>query len=178
MSVRVATAYMDEAERFDRLVPMNAGKVLATGNPDELKHNTGEKTLERAFIRLLPEELRRGHKEPRIAPWRTTDSPPAIEAQGLTQRFGSFTAVDHVNFRIERGEIFGFLGSNGCGKTTTMKMLTGLLPPTEGTALLFGREVRRADAAGKHADPAAEAYAVCAIDSFRQFFPCRAVSER
>src|SRR5262245_47579960 len=76
---------------------------------------------------------------------RAAARPPAIEAQGLTQRFGTFTAVDHVNFRIERGEIFGFLGSNGCGKTTTMKMLTGLLPPTEGKALLFGKEVKGGD---------------------------------
>ena len=63
----------------------------------------------------------------------------------MTQSFGTFTAVDHVSFRIERGEIFGFLGSNGCGKTTTMKMLTGLLPPTEGTALLFGQQVKGGD---------------------------------
>lgn len=56
-------------------------------------------------------------------------------------RFGDFTAVDHVTVKIERGEIFGFLGSNGCGKTTTMKMLTGLLPPSEGTARLFGKPV-------------------------------------
>ena len=70
---------------------------------------------------------------------RTTDDVPAIEADGLTRRFGDFTAVDHVSFRIERGEIFGFLGSNGCGKSTTMKMLTGLLPATEGTAKLFGK---------------------------------------
>ena len=65
MSVMVATAYMDEAERFDWLVAMNAGKVLATGSPDELKRETNENTLERAFIQLLPEESRRGHKEPR-----------------------------------------------------------------------------------------------------------------
>ena len=65
----------------------------------------------------------------------------AIEAHGLTRRFGTFTAVDHVTLSIERGEIFGFLGSNGCGKSTTMKMLTGLLPPTEGTATLFGSSV-------------------------------------
>src|SRR4029078_4626249 len=65
----------------------------------------------------------------------------AIEAHGLTQRFGAFTAVDHVSLSIARGEIFGFLGSNGCGKSTTMKMLTGLLPPTEGTATLFGSSV-------------------------------------
>ncbi len=73
--------------------------------------------------------------------------PPAIEAEGLTQRFGKFTAVDHVSFRIERGEIFGFLGSNGCGKSTTMKMLTGLLAPTEGEALLFGRHLDAGDMA-------------------------------
>ena len=64
-----------------------------------------------------------------------------IEAHALTQRFGSFTAVDHVNFQIERGEIYGFLGANGCGKSTTMKMLCGLLPPTEGQAWLFGEPV-------------------------------------
>jgi ribosome-dependent ATPase len=145
MSVMVATAYMDEAERFDWLVAMNAGKILATGSPNELKHNTGEPTLERAFVQLLPEESRRGHKEPEILPWQSRGGTPAIEAHGLTQRFGSFTAVDHVSFRIERGEIFGFLGSNGCGKTTTMKMLTGLLPPTEGTALLFGQQVKGGD---------------------------------
>jgi ribosome-dependent ATPase len=75
------------------------------------------------------------------------EGPPAIEAEGLTQRFGTFTAVDHVSFRIERGEIFGFLGSNGCGKTTTMKMLTGLLPPTEGEALLLGRHLDPGDMA-------------------------------
>jgi ribosome-dependent ATPase len=145
MSVMVATAYMDEAEGFDWLVAMNAGKVLATGTPEELRQRTNETTLERAFIALLPEEARKGHKEPEIGPFKPTGGPPAIEAQGLTQRFGSFTAVDHVSFRIEGGEIFGFLGSNGCGKTTTMKMLTGLLPPTEGTALLFGKPVKGGD---------------------------------
>jgi ribosome-dependent ATPase len=145
MSVLVATAYMDEAERFEWLVAMNAGKVLQTGTPAALREQTGVDTLEKAFIKLLPEEARRGHKEPVITPYIPSEGPPAIEAHGLTQRFGSFTAVDHVEFRIERGEIFGFLGSNGCGKTTTMKMLTGLLPPTEGTALLFGDPVKGGD---------------------------------
>jgi ribosome-dependent ATPase len=63
----------------------------------------------------------------------------------LTRRFGDFLAVDHVSFRIRRGEIFGFLGSNGCGKTTTMKMLTGLLPASEGKAWLFGQPVDASD---------------------------------
>ncbi len=70
-----------------------------------------------------------------------------IEAQGLTQRFGDFVAVDHVSFRIEQGEIFGFLGANGCGKSTTMKMLCGLLPATEGKAWLFGEPVDANDIA-------------------------------
>jgi ribosome-dependent ATPase len=145
MSVMVATAYMDEADGFDWLVAMNAGKVLATGTPAELKQRTNQDTLEKAFIELLPEEAKRGHKEPVVPPFKAKGGPPAIEAEGLTQRFGTFTAVDHVSFKIQAGEIFGFLGSNGCGKTTTMKMLTGLLPPTEGTALLFGKAVKGGD---------------------------------
>ena len=139
MSVIVATAYMEEAERFDWLAAMNAGKVLATGSPAELRASTGAATIEDAFIALLPEQQRGGHRALQIPPRRIFDGEPIITARDLTCRFGDFTAVDRVNFTIERGEIFGFLGSNGCGKTTTMKMLTGLLPPTTGEALLFGK---------------------------------------
>jgi ribosome-dependent ATPase len=145
MSVMVATAYMDEAEGFDWLVAMNAGKVIGTGTSQEVRERVGQPTLEKAFIQLLPEEVRRGHHEPVITPYVPKEGPPAIEAHGLTQRFGDFTAVDHVEFEIKKGEIFGFLGSNGCGKTTTMKMLTGLLPPSDGTALLFGKTVDASD---------------------------------
>ena len=145
MSVIVATAYMDEAQGFDWLVAMNAGKVMTTGTPAEVLEKTCTDNLEKAFIKLLPEEVTRGHKEPVITPFVKRGDVPAIESTGLTQRFGDFTAVDHVNFRIEQGEIFGFLGSNGCGKTTTMKMLTGLLPPTEGEAKLFGKPVKGGD---------------------------------
>ena len=141
MSVLVATAYMEEAERFDWLVAMNAGEVLATGSADELKAHTASQTLEQAFIALLPEPQRLAHKEVIIPPRQADESEIAIEARGLTMRFGNFIAVDHVNFRIARGEIFGFLGSNGCGKSTTMKMLTGLLPASEGEAWLFGQPV-------------------------------------
>ena len=141
VSVIVATAYMDEAEKFDWLVVMDAGKILATGTPQEILERTDSKSLETAFIKLLPEEKRSGHHEIEIPPL-TQDAQEeiVIEAKDLTMRFGSFTAVDHVNFRIRRGEIFGFLGSNGCGKSTTMKMLTGLLKPSEGEAWLFGEK--------------------------------------
>jgi ribosome-dependent ATPase len=141
MTVVVSTAYMEEAEVFGWLAAMNAGRILATGTPAELKQRTATRDLDAAFIALLPEEARRGHRELHVPPRKQMSAEPVIEAEGLTRRFGDFVAVDHVNFRIERGEIFGFLGSNGCGKTTTMKMLTGLLPVTEGRARLFGRDV-------------------------------------
>ena len=141
MSVLVATAYMDEAQRFDWLVAMDAGQVLATGTPAQLLARTATASLEEAFIALLPEEKKRGHVPVVIPPLHVADDDIAIEAHNLTMRFGAFTAVDRVNFRIRRGEIFGFLGSNGCGKSTTMKMLTGLLPASEGQAWLFGHEV-------------------------------------
>jgi ribosome-dependent ATPase len=141
MSVLVATAYMEEADQFDWLVAMNAGQVLATGSPREIKARVSASSLEEAFIALLPEEARRGHKTLVVPPRDTKATGVAIEAHGLTKRFGSFTAVDHVSFRIERGEIFGFLGSNGSGKSTTMKMLTGLLPVSEGEIKLFGQPV-------------------------------------
>lgn len=141
MSVLVATAYMEEAERFDWLVAMNAGEVLATGSAETLRTQTATQTLEQAFIALLPEAQRNAHQQVIIPPRDTREEEIAIEARGLTMRFGDFVAVDHVNFRIARGEIFGFLGSNGCGKSTTMKMLTGLLPASEGEAWLFGQPV-------------------------------------
>ena len=149
MSVIVATAYMEEADRFDWLVAMDAGRLLATGTPAELHAQTGTKSLEEAFIALLPEAQRSGHHTvvvpPLVASADAGGADIGIEARGLTMRFGDFTAVDHVDFRIRRGEIFGFLGSNGCGKSTTMKMLTGLLPATEGSASLFGRAVDSRD---------------------------------
>ncbi|HDV9427298.1 TPA: ribosome-associated ATPase/putative transporter RbbA [Escherichia coli] len=141
MSVLVATAYMEEAERFDWLVAMNAGEVLATGSAEELRQQTQSATLEEAFINLLPQAQRQAHQAVVIPPYQPENAEIAIEVRDLTMRFGSFVAVDHVNFRIPRGEIFGFLGSNGCGKSTTMKMLTGLLPASEGEAWLFGQPV-------------------------------------
>jgi ribosome-dependent ATPase len=145
IGVLVATAYMEEAEHFDWLVAMNAGKVVAAGSPTELKRATGARTVEEAFIAVLPEADRARHQALTIPPRRKVDAEPVIAAQALTRRFDDFTAVDHVSFTIERGEIFGFVGSNGCGKTTTMKMLTGLLPASEGEALLFGRPVDATD---------------------------------
>lgn len=145
MSVIVATAYMDEAEGFDWLIAMNAGKVLASGSPADLHQQTQTQSLEAAFIQLLPESAKQGYKAVVVPPLQGGDQSIAIEAAGLSMVFGDFTAVDNVSFQIKKGEIFGFLGSNGCGKSTTMKMLTGLLPATSGQALLFGQSLNPDD---------------------------------
>ncbi|RCS49354.1 ABC transporter ATP-binding protein/permease [Bremerella cremea] len=147
MSVLVATSYMDEAAAFDQLVAMDDGQILSVGTPDELLKNTGSTNLDEAFIQLLPEEKRQGHQAVDIQPRQADHDLVVIEAQGLTKQFGDFVAVDHVDFRIQQGEIFGFLGSNGCGKTTTMKMLTGLLPATSGQAKLLGKTIDAQDMA-------------------------------
>jgi len=146
MSVLIATAYSEEAAGFDWLFAMDDGRILASGTPADIQERAGAKSLDAAFISLLPEEKRREHRSVEIIPRPTSEEEViAIEAQGLTKRFGDFTAVDQITFRIPRGEIFGFLGSNGCGKTTTMKMLTGLLPVSEGEAWLFGEPLDAQD---------------------------------
>ena len=141
MSVIVATAYMDEAARFDWLIAMDDGALLATGTPAELAARTGAKSLEEAFVALLPDAGPSAGQPLCIPPRVPSGTAPAIVARNLTRRFGEFTAVRDVSFEIDRGEIFGFLGSNGCGKSTTMKMLTGLLPASEGEAFLFGERM-------------------------------------
>ncbi|MBB4954909.1 ribosome-dependent ATPase [Agrobacterium vitis] len=145
MSVIVATAYMEEAEGFHWLAAIHAGHVLATGSPDEIKKLAGKATLDEAFASLMPVAQKAAEPLLSLPPRVFTDGPPAIEAEGLTCRFGDFVAVDHVSFRIPKGEIFGFLGSNGSGKSTTMKMLTGLLPASEGIAKLFGQPLLAGD---------------------------------
>ena len=147
MSVLVSTAYMDEAQRFDWTIAMDAGRVIATGTPAQLMERTGAANLEDAFVALLPGAEAGGRRALQIPPRVDPGGEPAIQATDLTKRFGSFTAVNRVSFAIGRGEIFGFLGSNGCGKSTTMKMLTGLLPATEGQARLFGDPVDADDLA-------------------------------
>ena len=139
ITVLVATAYMDEAQQFNHLIALNAGKILATGSPQDLLARTQTSNLESAFIALLPSEIKHHHHSVEVQPYNAAiHSETAIEAKNLTMKFGDFVAVDKVSFTIGKGEIFGFLGSNGCGKSTTMKMLTGLLPQTSGEAWLLG----------------------------------------
>jgi ribosome-dependent ATPase len=135
MSVLVATAYMEEAEQFDWLVAVDSGRVLATGTPAELRahrHRQPRGGLPRAAAARAPRRPQPAD-DPAAHGRRGGDlGPRAADALRRLHRGGRREP------RIRRGEIFGFLGSNGCGKSTTMKMLTGLLPPTRGEARLFG----------------------------------------
>jgi ABC-type multidrug transport system ATPase subunit len=104
-------------------------------------------TLEDAFIILLRRE-QAVEEEQRTVARRTDDPPPAdgvaIKARGLTRDFDHFRAVDQVSFSVRQGEIFGLLGANGAGKTTVIKMLTGILPPTGGAGAVAGADMRHA----------------------------------
>ncbi|MCD2516200.1 ribosome-associated ATPase/putative transporter RbbA [Massilia sp. G4R7] len=147
LSVLVATAYMEEAGRMDWLVALHGGRVLAEGAPAALLARTGCASLEQAFVALLPGAGRPPPSRPAPGPRPAPDAgaAPVVEARGLWRRYGAFVAVRDVSFRIARGEIFGFIGSNGCGKSTTMKMLTGLLAPSGGEAWVLGQPLRRHD---------------------------------
>ncbi|HEU0203530.1 MAG TPA: ATP-binding cassette domain-containing protein [Burkholderiaceae bacterium] len=167
MTALVSTAYMDEAMQFDRLALVHSGRVLAQGRPAEIqarnRRATGEAReteLEDVFIALIeragldetgassetaPIDATAGTAPAGRRPDRSSDGGGnAIEAHGLTRDFGAFRAVDGVSFSVRHGEIFGLLGSNGAGKTTAIKMLTGILPPTTGSGRIAGVDMRRA----------------------------------
>ncbi len=142
MTVVVSTAYIDEAQNFEYLLAMDDGKLLAHDLTKNVLKDTHSQSLEEAYMKLLPVDKRGNMDGLNIPPFVPEPNQPyAITAHNLTKKFGNFTAVDNVNFEIEKGEIFGFLGSNGCGKSTTMKMLTGLLDASSGSAKLLGQVI-------------------------------------
>ncbi len=146
LTLLVATAYMEEAEQFEQCLMMDRGRLIASGLTQELAAVTPSGKLDQAFTHY--QGAGAVQVEPlQLTPFARDQQEIVIKATDLTLRFGDFTAVNHVSFEIKRGEIFGFLGSNGCGKTTTMKVLTGLLPATEGEAWLLGKPVDANDLA-------------------------------
>lgn len=125
ITIIASTPIIDEARQCDRIAFINEGRIQGIDTP--------ERILCRFADILCPPGLQHGKAE------QTEEY--VIEVDGLTKRFGSFTAVDHISFRVHRGEIFGFLGANGAGKTTAMRMLTGLSRPTGGKACVAGFDV-------------------------------------
>ena len=140
VAVLVATSLPEEAGRFDRIVAMDGGRILAAGSPDSIRARCGGAPIEEALASLLPPQ-RRARSLPPPRPRSPSRGPVAIAARDLTRRFGAFVAVDRVSLEVRRGEVFGFLGSNGSGKTTVMRMLAGLLPPSGGEATVLGGRV-------------------------------------
>ena len=126
ITILASTPIMDEARQCDRIAFINEGEIKGIDTPDRILHQFADI--------LCPPGLQ--HDE------RQRDTGTAIEVEQLVKRFGNFTAVDHISFRVERGEIFGFLGANGAGKTTAMRMLCGLSKPTSGIARVAGYDVR------------------------------------
>ncbi len=210
VAVLITTAYLDEAERCDRVGLIDKGRLLAVGTPTEIKtlmegsilairsdqareivsllltqpfsksvnlfgdtihlvcNHIGETevevtrllaekklhfqqmreikpTLEDVFVSLLGDkdkEITAVSSHTTFAQALGKEDIPVVEVEQLTRRFGAFTAVDDVNFRVRKGEIFGFLGPNGAGKSTTIRMLCGLLEPTSGSGRVGGYDVR------------------------------------
>jgi ABC-2 type transport system ATP-binding protein len=121
---------------------------LGTIKPVQFRVNEPE--LEDVFVALL---LRQGEQPsviemPSVVPFTPNDA-LAIEAKGLIRDFGPFRAVDHVSFQVKSGEIFGLLGANGAGKTTVIKMLNGIMPPSGGEGRVAGADMRTAGGAIK-----------------------------
>lgn len=116
ITIVVSTPYRDEVMECSRIALIDQGRITAVGRPEE----------------VMPPEMTLHHES------STTLGDDVIVAEGLTKRFGDFVATDHISFRVHRGEIFGFLGANGAGKTTAMRMLCGLSRPSDGSATVAG----------------------------------------
>lgn len=135
ITIIVSTPIMDEARQCDRIAFINHGQIHGIDTP--------EKILQRFAAILCPPPLEREEL--------LQKGTPVIEVNQLTKSFGSFTAVDHISFQVNRGEIFGFLGANGAGKTTAMRMLCGLSKPTSGVGKVGGFDIfKEAEKVKKH----------------------------
>lgn len=125
ITIIASTPYLNEMKCCDRIAFISEGEIKGIDSP--------ERILQEFSHILCPPGL--SHEDSHA----TGDY--AIEVEGLTKRFGNFTAVDHISFKVKRGEIFGFLGANGAGKTTAMRMLCGLSQPTAGTGTVAGLDI-------------------------------------
>lgn len=125
ITIVVSTPMMDEAKQCDRIAFINEGEIQGINTPDHI--------LKQFNDILCPPPLQRTDKN--------LKDEPAIKVENLTKCFGSFMAVDHISFEVSRGEIFGFLGANGAGKTTAMRMLCGLSNPTSGKGHVAGFDI-------------------------------------
>ena len=127
ITIMASTPYLDEVRRCERVAFLDQGKIRGIGTPDEI--------LTRFADIFNPPGI--DHDQ-----GSEVKDENVIEVEHLVKAFGSFHAVDDISFAVKRGEIFGFLGANGAGKTTAMHMLTGLNQPTSGTGRVAGYDIR------------------------------------
>src|SRR5574344_2270436 len=127
MTIIVSTPYLDEVRQCGRIAFLNKGKVCGVGAPDDILNQFKDV--------FCPEPLSHSDEVKHSA------ADDVIVVDGLCKTFGTFHAVDHISFSVHRGEIFGFLGANGAGKTTAMRMLTGLSQPSGGKGTGAGYDV-------------------------------------
>jgi ABC-2 type transport system ATP-binding protein len=136
----VATAYLDEAERCQRVGLLHHGRLLACDSPRRLKAlawpAVSDPTLEDVFSNVLGEGADTAVR--RRTPPDLTTLEPAVVLEQLSRRFGNFIAVNRISLTVPKGEIFGFLGPNGAGKSTTIRMLCGILEPSSGSGQVAG----------------------------------------
>ena len=128
ITIVASTPYLDEVRRCERVAFLDHGQLRGIGNPEDV--------LLRFADVFNPAGLTRSTGR------KPEDTGNVIDVQHLVKAFGSFRAVDDISFTVKRGEIFGFLGANGAGKTTAMHMLTGLNQPTSGTGTVAGYDIR------------------------------------
>ena len=135
VTILVSTPFMDEARQCDRIAFIQEGRIKGIDTPDVI--------LQQFHDILCPPALQRNR--------RMDTETTIIQVKDLVKQFGNFKAVDHISFEVKRGEIFGFLGANGAGKTTAMRMLCGLSKPTSGKAFVAGYDVNtQAEDVKKH----------------------------
>lgn len=127
ITIVASTPYLDEVRKCERVAFLSEGCIRGIGTPDEILT-----TFRDIFNPPAIEKLEAG----------TKSNENAIEVEHLVKAFGSFHAVDDISFTVRKGEIFGFLGANGAGKTTAMRMLTGLSQPTGGNGKVAGFDIR------------------------------------
>lgn len=131
-TIVMSTSYMDEAKRCERLAFLLDGKLLACDSPEAIGEN-----LEEVFASHIK---RVEWKKALPFPTRAAEG-DVIRVEGLSKRFDGFTAVDGIDFTVKRGEVFGFVGPNGSGKTTTIRVLCGIIPPSGGSVDVAGVNV-------------------------------------
>ena len=132
ITIVASTPYLDEVRCCERVAFLDQGKVRGIGTPEAI--------LEEFKEIFCPPGIGHDDGEAVIATQQQTE--PVIEVEHLVKAFGDFHAVDDISFTVKKGEIFGFLGANGAGKTTAMHMLTGLNQPTSGTGRVVGYDIR------------------------------------